>query len=62
MLHDINGNFKMLNAAGRVTKSRSGFQPVTTEVLQERIARARRRIKSQTSAIRDMTALIENDS
>jgi len=58
MLHNINGTFKMLNAAGRVTKSRSGFEPVTTEVLQERIARADKRIRSLTSAKRDMLALI----
>lgn len=58
MLIDINGEFKMLNAGGRVTKSRSGFQPVEADVIVARIERAKARIRSLNSAVRDMTALL----
>lgn len=37
---NINGNVKMLNAAGRVTRSRSGFEPVSRSTIEDRIARA----------------------
>ena len=59
MAFNINGDFKMLNAAGRVTKSRSGFEPVEGYVLEDRIARAQRKIRSLNSAIRDMQALLD---
>lgn len=57
-VYDINGSFKMLNAAGKVTKWRSGMEPVSREVIVERIARAKRKIRSLQSAERDMKALI----
>ena len=57
MMHDINGTFHMLNAAGRVTRSRNGFMPITTDDLNERIARAQRRIKALQHAINDMSSL-----
>lgn len=60
MTININGNVKMLNAAGRVTKSRSGFEPVAAEVIENRIERAKKRIRSLNSAIRDMEGLLDN--
>jgi len=61
MVYEINGNFKMLNAAGRVTKSRSGFERVEGSVLEARIKRAQARIRSLNSAVRDMTALLNGE-
>jgi hypothetical protein len=58
--YNINGEFKMLNAAGKVTKSRSGFEPVTEDCLLGRIQRAHNRIRSLQHAIDDMEYLLEN--
>ena len=60
-LYNINGSFKMLNHAGRVTKWRAGFEPVTADVLLDRIDRSQARIRSLTTAIRDMNALFGRD-
>ncbi len=58
---NINGNIKMLNAAGRVTKSRSGFEPVSRATLEARIQRANRRIRSLNSAVSSMQGLLDDD-
>ena len=60
-LYNINGSFKMLNHHGRVTKWRAGFEPVTADVLLDRIDRSQARIRSLTTAIRDMNALLGRD-
>ena len=60
--YNINGEFKMLNAAGKVTKSRSGFEPVTEDCLLGRIQRANNRIRSLQHAVNDMEYLLETGS
>ena len=61
MTYDINGDFRFVNAAGNVTKSRSGFMPVEGSVIRDRIARAQRKIRSYQRAIDDMEALLNED-
>lgn len=56
--YDTNGRGKFINAQGKVVKNRSGFEPMTREAIEARIARGEARIRSINSAIRDMRAIL----
>lgn len=56
--YDTNGPGKFINAQGRVVKNRSGFEPMDSDAIRERIARGKRRIKALNSAIANMERIV----